>query len=176
LFLAAAVLALASGGCATGHAKTAAVPTPLDVPAPPPRIIAPVEPEASTPPPPPIVAKPTPQKPAAQASAPPPVVKSETPRPPDPPAVTAPPAATLQQALPAAQGDLERQVRENLKRAQSDLKRVNLGALNADAKSQYDTARRFVAEAEQAFKEGNVVFAAKVAEKAAALAAGLPFR
>jgi hypothetical protein len=178
LFFAAAVLALASGGCATGHAKTAPVPTPLDVPAPPPRIIGPPGPEASTPPP-ATDADPNPQKPPRPL--PPP--KLDTPRPAGPPVVTgppvvaAPPAATLQQTQPGkAAGPTAQQVSDQLKKAEDDLQRVNPRALNPDAKSQYDTAQRFVVEARQALKEGNLVFAAKVAEKAAGLAAGLPVR
>lgn len=67
-------------------------------------------------------------------------------------------------------------MREQLAQAQADLGRVNLKALSADAKSQYDTASRFIAQADQALREGNLVFAAKVAEKAAGLAASLAGR
>ena len=90
--------------------------------------------------------------------------------------MTAAPAATLQQALPTTASEAARQVREQLARAKEDLKRVTYAALSADAKSQYDTATRFVAQAEQALGEGNLVFAAKVADKAAGLAASLPIR
>jgi hypothetical protein len=93
-----------------------------------------------------------------------------------PPVVTAPPAATLQQAPPINSEEVEKQVRGDVARAKADLKKVNREALDADAKSQYDTASRFVAQAEQALKEGNLLVAAKVAEKAAGLAAGLPVR
>jgi hypothetical protein len=177
LFFAAAVLALASGGCATGHATTAVLPTPLDVPSPPPRVLAPPAPEA----PPtevqgintePRQLKPKPPTPTSK-----PETKTDPALPPALPAVTPPPVATLQQTQPdKAAGQTEKQVRDQLSKAKADLQRVNRGRLNADEKSQYDTAQRFVAEAQQALKEGNLVFAAKVAEKAAGLAAGLPVR
>lgn len=181
LFFAAAVLALASGGCATGHAKTVPVPTPLDVPAPPPRIIVPAIPKATdkvTEPPTKPATNPDPNKPkpASQPQAPPANAKPDPPVVTGPLAVTAPPAATLQQAPPTNLEEVKGQVDRDVRRAKADLNKVNRGALDADAKSQYDTASRFVAQAEQALKEGNLLVAAKVAEKAAALAAGLPVR
>jgi len=176
LLLAAALVALASGGCATARAKTPVAPPPLDVPAPPPRIIVPPDPEP--PPPPPIITEvtPKPQAPARRPAAPRPETKTEAPKPADPPTVAPAPTATLQQALPTTASEARRQVRELLERAKQDLKRVNPATLTADAKSQYDTANRFVAQADQALNEGNLVFAAKVAEKAAGLAASLPVR
>jgi outer membrane biosynthesis protein TonB len=176
LFLAAAMMALASGGCATARAKVPAAPTPLDVPAPPPRIIVPPDPEPAPPPPTITEVTPKPQTPARRPAAPRPEPKADPPKPVDPPVVAAAPAATLQQTLPTTTKEAERLVREHLARAKDDLKRVSYGALGADAKSQYDTANRFVAQAELALKEGNLVFAAKVAEKAAGLAASLPIR
>ena len=179
LLLAAALMALASGGCATARAKTPVAPPPLDVPAPPPRIIVPPDPEPA--PPPPIITEvtPKPQAPARRPAAPRPEAKTEAPKPADPPTVAPPapaPTATLQQTLPTTTKEAERQVREQLARAKDGLKRVNVATLTADAKSQYDTANRFVAQAEQALTEGNLVFAAKVAEKAVGLAASLPVR
>jgi outer membrane biosynthesis protein TonB len=174
--LAAAMMALASGGCATARAKTPVAPTPLDVPAPPPRIIVPPDPEPT--PPPPIISDvtPKPQTPPRRQTAARPETKTEAPKPADPPTAAPAPTATLQQALPTTTSEARRLVREQLARATGDLKRVNLATLSADAKSQYDTAVRFVAQAEQALSEGNVVFAAKVAEKAAGLAASLSVR
>jgi protein-disulfide isomerase-like protein with CxxC motif len=45
--------------------------------------------------------------------------------------------------------------------------------LNADAKIQYDTAKRFIRQADDALRAKNLVFAKEVAAKAAALAAQL---
>lgn len=71
---------------------------------------------------------------------------------------------------------MERRVRGLIARATSDLSRVDYQALNVDARNQYDTARRFAAQAEDALKAHNVVFANNLADKAAALAAQLSGR
>jgi hypothetical protein len=168
----AALAALAAGGCATARAKAPSVPVALEAPAPPPRVIVPPEPEIPEPP----VPTPEPESVAPRTPRRPPVAgpaKTE-PRIDNPRATPqAPPTATLQQALPASPADIVRRVREQLGQAQIDLRRVDYRALSADGKSQYDTATRFVEQAEQALGEKNLVFAAKVAEKAAVLAASL---
>jgi hypothetical protein len=50
---------------------------------------------------------------------------------------------------------------------------INLGRLNADRRADYDSARRFLAQAEAAVKENNLLLAQSSAEKAATLADGL---
>jgi hypothetical protein len=176
LLFVAALAALAAGGGATARVKAQPEPVLLDVPAPPPRIIVPPEPEPTPPPPPPLEPEPearTPKSPRRVPMATParPDSKVEATKPAAPP----PPqqAPTLQQALPASPADIVRNVRDQLAQAQSDLRRVDYLALSADGKSQYDTAKRFIEQAEQALTEKNLVFAAKVAEKAAGLAASL---
>ena len=57
-----------------------------------------------------------------------------------------------------------------------DLSHVDYGALSADAKAQYDTAKRFMVLAEQAIKDRNFVFARTLADKAAVIAAVLSSR
>jgi len=172
LFLAAVIAALAAGGCATARAKVPAGPVSLEAPAPPPRVIVPPEPEippAPAPAPEPeAVAPKTPRRPPVAGPAKP-EPRVDSPR----AALPATPLATLQQALPASPADIVRTVREQLGQAQSDLRRVDYLGLNPDGKSQYDTAKRFIEQAEQALREKNLVFAAKVAEKAAGLAASL---
>ena len=64
-------------------------------------------------------------------------------------------------------------MREVLTRAQRDLARVDYGKLTADGRAQYDQAKRFSEQAEQALKERNLTFASTLADKAATLAAGL---
>jgi hypothetical protein len=54
-----------------------------------------------------------------------------------------------------------------------DLERTDYRLLSADRRTQYDTARRFVQQAEDALKEQNLVFAEQLADKAATLAAAL---
>ncbi len=172
LLLAAVIAAIAASGCATGRAKVQTGPVALNVPAPPPRVIVPPEPETPelpTPmPEPEAVAPKTPRRPAAAvpAKAEPKIDSARVAQP-------APPPATLEQALPGSPADIIRKVRDQLGQAQSDLRRVDYLALSADGKSQYDTAKQFIEQAEQGLREKNLVFAAKVAEKAAALAASL---
>lgn len=183
VLLAGVLVMLAAAGCAKARANVEPEPLSLEVPAPPPRVIVPpdLDPEPAEPP----VSEPEPpqQKPARRPSqprpdgkagpartekkveVPPPVVEAAHPVP--------PPTATLQQALPGAPTEVERQVRDQLALATGALRRVDYLGLNADARSQYDTAKRFIEQAEQALKEKNFVFAAKVAEKAAGLAASL---
>ena len=56
-------------------------------------------------------------------------------------------------------------------RAARDLSRVNASALNNDGRSQFETARRFLQQAEEALKARNIVFAGSLADKAATMAA-----
>jgi hypothetical protein len=67
-------------------------------------------------------------------------------------------------------------IRDLLVRANRDLKSIARGSLSADGRTQYDTARRFADQAEQALKEMNLVFALTLADKAATLARSLAGR
>jgi hypothetical protein len=166
------VLLLASAlasGCA--HAQALAKPdAPLDVPAPPPRDVEPSE--ADTPPPAPPVAEPARSAPPRPRPAPAP---REQPRaePPKPEEEAPKPPTTLQTAPATVEGEVARAIRVTLTRANADLNRVNYRALNADARTQYDTAKRFIRQADDAIRTKNLVFAKNQAEKAAALAAQL---
>ena len=64
-------------------------------------------------------------------------------------------------------------IRELIARATRDLARVNAASLNADGRAQVEAARRFLQQAEEALKARNVVFAGKLADKAATMAAVL---
>jgi len=180
------VLVMASG-CMRAAAKTTPDAPPLDMPAPPPREVEPSEPEAPQPVPlvseparnAPPRARPAPREPAAPrtADAPkpaeppkvePPVV--EAPKPPEEPAR---PPSTLQTTPATLEGDVERGIRASLTRANADLNRIDYRMLNADAKTQYDTAKRFIRQADDAIRTKNLVFAKNLADKAAALAAQL---
>jgi len=176
-----------TSGFMRAAAKTTPDAPPLDMPAPPPREVEPSEPEA--PQPVPLVseparnaqprARPAPREPAAPraADAPkpaeppkvePPVV--EAPKPPEEPAR---PPSTLQTTPATLEGDVERGIRASLTRANADLNRIDYRMLNADAKTQYDTAKRFIRQADDAIRTKNLVFAKNLADKAAALAAQL---
>jgi hypothetical protein len=177
--------ALTITGCARAQAKDNASGPPLEVPAPPERVLAPVEEPV-------IVAAPPPETlPPPAAAAPrtpprPPVRRAEPERPaeaaPATPAAAAPvqpapePPRELRPASPAADAAAEREARDALGRAATSLSRVDYGKLNADARAQYDQSKRFTDQAQQALKDRNFVFAATLADKAAALAAELVAR
>lgn len=178
-----AAVSLISAGCHRAHAKTLPENPPLEMPAAPPREVEPIEVETPQP-------VPLPQEPAR--TAPPrlrPPVREQAPRaeqprtePPktEPPPVEAPkpeepakPPTLLQTTPPNTEGDLERGIRATLMRAQTDLNRVDAARLNTDARVQYETAKSFIRQAEQAVRAKNLLFAKSVADKAAVLAAQL---
>lgn len=181
----AAVSLLAAGGCTRAQAKVVPEMPPLDVPAPPPRVVEVVEPE-----PPPLPAEPQeqplrvpPPRPRVQT----PVQRTEAPKP-EPPRVEAPPPepprpaeeskpqGTLKTTPAGREAQLERSIKDMLNRAMSNLNRVDYAGLNADARTQYDQARRFISQAQDAIREKNLVFAENLADKANTLAAQLSGR
>ena len=175
LLLAGLLLTAPLAGCAKAHAKTAPDGPGLQVPPPPARVIV----AAAEAPPLPVDEPPVvpPALPAPPAVAPRPA-PSAAPRParPDPPAPT-PPARVEPRTL-RAPGDVarERAIRERLATAAADISRVETASLGASGKAQYDQARRFLQQAEQAIKDQNLAFASTLADKAAALAADLAGR
>jgi len=183
-----ALLAPLVSGCIRTQAKT--IPdAPLDMPAPPPREAEPSEAEAPAPVP--LVAEPA----RNNAARPRPVTpreqpRTEAPKPeppkPEPPKIEPPPAeppkpaedparppTTLQTTPATAEGVVERGIRASLARATADLNRIDYRVLNADARTQYDTAKRFISQADGAIRSKNLLFAKNLADKAAALAAQL---
>ncbi len=173
-------------GCVRARANTTP-DAPLDMPEPPPRDVAPNDVE----PPPPVPLVPEP----ARSALPRPTVPREQPKPeppkPEPakvepplpePAAEPPPrtaddpakAPTTLQTTPAtAEAEVERGIRAALMRAAADLSRINYRALNPDAQTQYDTAKRFIRQADDAIRSKNLVFAKSFADKAATIAAQL---
>lgn len=181
------MILLALVGCVRPRVNTPAQPALLEVPPPPPRVIVPPEPEEpaeeTTAEEPDTAARrpstPRPRPPQRTETAKPAEPKPETP--PDaeasrPPTVPPVPLGPLQPALPASPVEMERQVRDQLAQAKRDLDRIDYRALGADAKSQYDTAKRFIEQASQALTDKNFLFAAKLAEKAVGLASNLQAR
>ncbi len=172
--------AIVLSGCVKGQAKTMPE-VPLDMPAPPPRVV-----EVSAPVSPPIVPLPeepvrnTPPRaaPPQRTEARPPEQKPDVPQ--DPPRSedlsksTGTP--TLQTAPAQQETAAELKIRALLGQATTDLNRINVQSLNADARLQFETARRFVRQAEDALRAKNLVFASNLADKADALAAQLSGR
>ena len=175
-----ATLAFAIGVAACAKAKPVVVADgpALAMPLPPSRVFVPVEEPIPVQAPPPEVADAEPPKPAPPRPARPRPVPAEAAKPePEPPPVAAAPAPEpareLRAAPSAADATAERQVKDLLSRASRDLNRVNYQRLSNEGRSQYDQAKRFAQQAEEALKERNFVFASTLADKAAMLASQL---
>jgi 2-oxoglutarate dehydrogenase E2 component (dihydrolipoamide succinyltransferase) len=166
-------VALGAGGAACAKARAEVVTPdgpPLQVPDPPGRVLVPLEELVSAPPPPAPEEPPPPAPPRT-----PPRTAAERPQPvpaPPPPAVPAAPR-DLRTTSTAPTAESERTVRDTLARAARDISQVEYGRLSLDGRAQYDQSKRFSAQAEQALRERNLVFAATLADKAASLAAEL---
>jgi len=71
---------------------------------------------------------------------------------------------------------LENAVRAAVARARHDLNRVDYRSLNPEARNQYEVAKSFIRQADDAIRVKNLEFAKTVADKAAVLAAQLAGR
>ena len=172
------VLALAASACASAQAKGDAGGPALAPPSPPPHTIIPVEivEEPAAPPAPPspvpVIVRPSSRPPAARPEKPAekPVEKPDPAAAPIQPAAPAP-APPLQTTANVT--EVEKTIRARMAQASRDLDRTDYRALNAERRSQYDTAKRFIQQADDAVKVKNLVFAEQLADKAATLAAAL---
>ncbi|HEY7791339.1 MAG TPA: hypothetical protein VIC33_12540 [Vicinamibacterales bacterium] len=173
-----AALPLTVGGCARLHARSQPQMPALATPPPPPHRVEPEPPPLPSTPSEPAV--PAPAGPAATKTAPE-RPEANKPRPPPAPAPepkpegeetpkTAPPP-TLQTAPSAETGAEARSIRDTLARASKDLSGVDYQHLTTDGRAQYDTAQRFIRQAEAALKGQNYIVARNLADKAAVLAA-----
>jgi len=168
-----------AAGCAKLHARTEPEMPALTPPPPPPHVVeqyvdepvptiepSPAETAMSAPPT--RTAPPKPSVPRAVVEPP----KPEAPRvEPERPA-SPPPSLTLKPP-PGTETKTATSIRALLSRAANDLGRVNYSSLSTDGKAQYDTARRFMQQAEDALRGGNLVYAGKLADKAVTMAAVL---
>jgi hypothetical protein len=172
------VCGLAGAALTTGCASArAAAPEPLPVlaaPDAPPRVVAEYLPD------PPLPAEPVSAE--AVAASPrlarptrrePPRAGTTVEEPQSAPATPAPSPPSLAMQNTGANAKADQSVRILLSQAARDLGRVNYQTLDADGRTQYDTARRFMQQADEALKARNVVFAGKLADKAATLASVL---
>jgi len=165
------LLTASLGACAAKAQVRTEVEVPLlDPPPPPPRVVTIYQEAPPLVPAPPVVeavpARPAgrPARPDAKPEAPAPVEPvPEAPRP-------SPPSLTLTPS-PGAEAQTVVAIRELMARATRDLSRVNAASLNADGRVQAEAARRFLQQANEALKGRNVVFAGKLADKAATIAA-----
>jgi outer membrane biosynthesis protein TonB len=175
-------LAAAGAGCAQKtHAQTRTEPpaATLDVPQPPPRVIVPPQPDVpevveETQPPSPA-ARPRPTRPAPRQEAKPDPARQESSTTEAVPATEPAPAPEAKAPHPADTAGAAA-VRQQMSRASQNLGQVNYAGLSNDMKAQYDTANRFLALADQALKEGNLLFASTLVDKAGAIASMLTGR
>ena len=176
--LALGFLVAGAAGCAKAAAASAPDGPPLQVPVPPEHVLLPVElPDATAAVPEPEITIPPPAPPRTPAARPAPKPQPTPPAAAPVAAQPAPPAAppeSRELRAPAPAGGVdERGVRELLSRATRDLNRVDYNRLSAERRDQYEQSKRFGAQAEEALKERNLIFAATLADKAATLAAEL---
>jgi outer membrane biosynthesis protein TonB len=170
---AAAVLVVCAAAFTTACAKPKAqvIPeVPMEIPAPPPRVVETDEPQPT--PPVGLVAEPV--RPEPERPRPP--VRTEPreaarPEPPPPHADDSRRTASPVQTTPVERvGEVEQQVRALVGKAARDLAKVDYRLLDRDARTQYDTAKRFIDQAEEAIRNQNFVLAGTLADKAATLA------
>jgi hypothetical protein len=182
--LLACALTVAAAGCARPRPQLEPEVQPLALPAPPPRALpplegGPIEAAGATAPEPPRQQRPVrPRADMARNSdngrA---EVRADVPKV-EPPAgepleEPSGPGPALQLAPTADTARIEQNIRVQLHRANSDLNRIDTRALGADARSQYDTAKRFITLADQAIRDRNLVYAQTLADKARVIASVL---
>jgi hypothetical protein len=180
------VLAAVGGtACTTTRAEVALERPALDVPPPPPRMIVPLPAPPQSPRPDPVPAlgeagtspsaKPRPPR---EKDAPP---KPE-PKPEEKPAETTPPATAPSPVPPlriSAQIDPDQQaaqIRGSIDRTLGTLNGIDYGKLQEPRQKQYDEAKLFANQADQALKEKNLVVAKEFADKAERLTKELTSR
>lgn len=158
---------LATAACGARAEVRTPTDVPMLVPAPPPdRLIVPVPERPTLPDPEPPISVTPPANTTVRSQ--PPVRPIPLPAPP-PPAGGAPPPAVL--STTANTADFERRIREQVRRAEADLAQVNRQSLGSSGKAQYDAARGFIRQCDEALKVRNLVFAGQLADKAATMAA-----
>ena len=173
--------------CGSAQAKAPATRPALEVPPPPPRLIEPLpaepvaamEPVADLPPAAPTTSRPRsqPSRETTREAAAKPEAKPETPPAVEPPAAAPPAAASTPQIrAPGDNSETARQVRDTLDRTARTLNGIDYGPLSKQRKESYETAKRFIAMAEDALKTSNVEFAKYLAGKAEVFAKELQGR
>ncbi len=169
----AVILAVGASACVSAQATGDPGGPALEPPAPPPHTIIPVE-LVEEPAAPPAAPTPVMVRPMARPPAPRPEKPAEKPaEKPEPVAAAPPPAPAPPLQTTANVTEVERAIRGRMAQASRDLDRTDYRALTAERRAQYDTAKRFLQQADDALKVKNVVFAEQLADKAATLAAAL---
>ncbi len=174
ILLALGAAALLAGGCGAKAQVLMPDSVPLAIPAAPMHVVVPAAPE---PPPLPIV--------ETQVQTTPPAAlnnnstRGRTDPPASRPAATPAPAPVTPAPAPATptpleasakQGELEQNARTLRDSAERALDKIDYKSLSGDGKAQYDTAKRFLKQADDALKAKNVVYAWQLADKANTIA------
>jgi hypothetical protein len=178
-----ALVLIAASACTTARAAKPVERPALEVPPPPPRVIAPL-PLPDLPPVDFVLEAPTNNMPSSPRSR----ARAEKPEPPKPeqkpePPPADPPPAPPQPASPALRipenadtTQQQNQIKAQIATAKAILDKTDYGPLKPPLKNAYDQAKNFVSEAEAALKSGNLVYAKETAEKAERLAKELQNR
>jgi len=170
------LLTASLGACAAKAQVRTEAPLPLlDPPPPPPRVVAIYTPEPEPVPLTPAVEPAPPVRPPSRPARPEqkPEVPANSPEPVESAARPVPAPSLTLTPTPGSESQTVAAIRDLLGRATRDLARVNSASLNNDGHAQYEAARRFIQQAEEALKARNVVYAGKLADKAATMAAVL---
>jgi hypothetical protein len=167
-----------ASACSSNPARTSSA-IPLEIPEPPPRVAMDPIPAAELP----AEAVPVPaSRPTAAIPTAPPRAAAAAPAPTPPPTAAVPviepttrtsPPPDLLPAGPPGRTPTAAQVRVALTRAKQKLNAIDRRRLNAGRRADYDSARQFIATAEEAVKVNNLMLAESSAEKAETLADGL---
>jgi hypothetical protein len=167
-----------ASACSANPARTSAA-VPLEIPEPPPRVamdpVPAAEPQAASVPV--TASRPTAEIP--QSAPPRTAAAAPAPTPPPTPTVQAieptrpSPPPDLLPAGPPGRTPTASQVRDVLTRTKQKLDSIDRRRLNPGRRADYDSARRFLAQAEAAVKVNNLMLADSSAEKAETLADGL---
>jgi hypothetical protein len=168
-----------ASACSSNPAGTA-MAVPLEIPEPPPRVamdpVPAAEPRAEAVPVPasrPTVEIPTNAPPRTAAAVPVPAPPPTQAVPVIEPTTRATPPLDLLPAGPAGRKPTVTQVLDAVTRAKQKLNAIDRRRLNSGRRADYDSARRFLAQAEDAVKVNNLMLAESSAEKAETLADGL---
>jgi hypothetical protein len=179
------IVAAFACGCASNPTRSSGVVA-LEIPDPPPKpdILPAPAPEAppERPAPPVAAERPPTSAPVARPTTPPPAQPAAAPSASTPAAsasvnatesTPSSPAPELRPAGSAARALTGAQVRESLARTKQKLDGIDRRRLNAGKRADYDSARRFLAQADTAINGNNLMLAQSSVEKAETLANGL---
>jgi hypothetical protein len=170
--------AVLAAGCAKARAETVPDGPPLAMPLPPPRVFVPADEEQPLAAEPAVAETPTAEAPQLPQRRPPrraaTTPEPEKPEPAPQPAQPVPePPRELRAASTPADAEADKKIRALLQVASRNLGQVDYQKLSVAGREQYEQAKGFGEQAEEALTQRNYVFAETLADKAAKLASEL---